>query len=106
MCDKAFPYDARYFINGTGDDLDVLFFILLLISAEKNISGKKCVTKVVLYCRVRMNKSQLLYFSGIITCLLYEFSSSETPFIACAGLGIAGVIVVWLTVSEPKQVMR
>lgn len=34
---------------------------------------------------------------------LFEFSSSETPFIACATVGLIGVIIVLLTVSEPKQ---
>jgi DHA1 family multidrug resistance protein-like MFS transporter len=34
---------------------------------------------------------------------LYEFSSSEAPFIACAGVGLIGVLVVLLMVSEPKQ---
>jgi len=34
---------------------------------------------------------------------LYEFSSSEAPFIACASVGLIGVLVVLLMVSEPKQ---
>ena len=34
---------------------------------------------------------------------LYEFSSSEAPFIACACVGLIGVLVVLLMVSEPKQ---
>lgn len=34
---------------------------------------------------------------------LYEFSSSEAPFIACAGVGLIGVFVVLLMVSEPKK---
>ena len=37
---------------------------------------------------------------------LYEFSSSEAPFIACAGVGLIGVLVVLLMVSEPKQGLR
>lgn len=37
---------------------------------------------------------------------LYEFSSSEAPFIACAGVGLIGVLVVLLIVSEPKQGLR
>lgn len=37
---------------------------------------------------------------------LYEFSSHEAPFIACAGVGLIGVLVVWLMVSEPKQGLR
>lgn len=34
---------------------------------------------------------------------LYEFSSSEAPFIACAGVGLIGVLIVLFTVKEPKQ---
>ena len=37
---------------------------------------------------------------------LYEFSSFESPFIACAGVGLIGVLVVSLMVSEPKQGLR
>jgi len=37
---------------------------------------------------------------------LYEFSSSEMPFIACALVGLAGVLVVLVTVSEPKQALK
>jgi len=37
---------------------------------------------------------------------LYEFSSSEAPFIACASVGLIGVLVVLLMVSEPKQGLR
>ncbi|MGD8505960.1 MAG: MFS transporter [Candidatus Bathyarchaeota archaeon] len=37
---------------------------------------------------------------------LYEFSSSEAPFIACAGVGLIGVFIVLLMVSEPKQGLR
>lgn len=37
---------------------------------------------------------------------LYEFSSFEAPFIACAGVGLIGVLVVSLMVSEPKQSLR
>jgi len=37
---------------------------------------------------------------------LYEFSSSEAPFIACTGVGLIGVLVVLLMVSEPKQGLR
>ena len=37
---------------------------------------------------------------------LYEFSSFESPFIACAGVGLIGVLVVSLMVSEPKQSLR
>ena len=35
--------------------------------------------------------------------LLYEFSSSESPFIACSIVGLFGALVVLLTVSEPKE---
>jgi len=34
---------------------------------------------------------------------LYEFSSSQTPFIACAAISLIGVLIVLLLVSEPKQ---
>ena len=34
---------------------------------------------------------------------LYEFSSSEMPFIACALVGFIGVVIVLLMVSEPKE---
>ncbi|MCS7125035.1 MAG: MFS transporter [Candidatus Bathyarchaeota archaeon] len=34
---------------------------------------------------------------------LYEFSSSETPFIACFIVGLIGVLVVLFAVSEPKN---
>jgi len=37
---------------------------------------------------------------------LYEFSSSEAPFLACAGVGLIGVLVVLLMVSEPKHGLR
>ncbi len=37
---------------------------------------------------------------------LYEFSSSEAPFIACAGVGLIGVFVVLLLVSEPRHGLR
>jgi len=37
---------------------------------------------------------------------LYEFSSFESPFIACAVVGLIGVLVVSLLVSEPKQGLR
>ncbi len=37
---------------------------------------------------------------------LYEFSSSEAPFLACAGVGLVGVLVVLLLVSEPEQGLR
>jgi len=38
--------------------------------------------------------------------LLYEFSSSEAPFMACAGVGLIGAFVVLLMVSEPKQSLQ
>ncbi len=34
---------------------------------------------------------------------LYEFSSLESPFIACASVGLIGALVVLLIVSEPKE---
>ncbi len=34
---------------------------------------------------------------------LYEFSFSEAPFIACAGVGLVGILVVVLLVFEPEQ---
>jgi len=37
---------------------------------------------------------------------LYEFSSSQSPFIAAATVGLIGVLVVFLTVSEPKKGLR
>jgi len=37
---------------------------------------------------------------------LYEFSFSGAPFIACAGAGLIGVLVVSLLISEPKQGLR
>lgn len=37
---------------------------------------------------------------------LYEFSSSEAPFLACFGVGLIGVLVVLLMVSEPRQGLR
>lgn len=37
---------------------------------------------------------------------LYEFSSFESPFIACAGVGLIGVLVVSLMVSKPKQSLQ
>lgn len=37
---------------------------------------------------------------------LYEFSSSETPFVACAILGMIGVVTVLLMVSEPKGAFK
>ena len=37
---------------------------------------------------------------------LYEFSSSEAPFMACAGVGLIGALVVLLMVSEPKQSLQ
>jgi DHA1 family multidrug resistance protein-like MFS transporter len=37
---------------------------------------------------------------------LYEYSSSEMPFVACALLGVAGVLIVLATVSEPKQGLK
>lgn len=37
---------------------------------------------------------------------LYEFSSSEAPFIACAGVGLIGVLVVSLMISEPRKGLR
>lgn len=37
---------------------------------------------------------------------LYEFSISESPFIACAAVGLIGVVVVLLTVSEPRKSLQ
>ncbi|MCW3981846.1 MAG: MFS transporter, partial [Candidatus Bathyarchaeota archaeon] len=37
---------------------------------------------------------------------LYEFISSESPFVACALVGLIGVLVVIFTVSEPKRGLR
>ena len=37
---------------------------------------------------------------------LYEFSSSEAPFLACAGVGLIGVLVVLVLVSEPRQSLQ
>ncbi len=37
---------------------------------------------------------------------LYEFSSSEMPFVACALVGLAGVFIVLVTVSEPKRGLK
>jgi len=34
---------------------------------------------------------------------LFEYSSTETPFVACTTVGLIGVVLVLLMVSEPKQ---
>ena len=47
-----------------------------------------------------------LVLGSTVGGFLYEFSSSEAPFIACAGVGLIGVLVVLLMVSEPKQGLR
>jgi DHA1 family multidrug resistance protein-like MFS transporter len=44
-----------------------------------------------------------LVLGSAVGGFLYEFSFSEAPFIACAGVGLVGVLVVLLLVSEPKQ---
>ncbi len=44
-----------------------------------------------------------LVVGSTIGGFLWEFSSSEMPFIACSVAGLIGVIIVLLMVSEPKQ---
>lgn len=44
-----------------------------------------------------------LVVGSTIGGFLYEFSSTEMPFIACAIAGFVGVIIVLLMVSEPKR---
>lgn len=47
-----------------------------------------------------------LVIGSTVGGFLYEFHSSEIPFVACATIGFIGVFVVLLTVSEPKQDLK
>lgn len=44
-----------------------------------------------------------LVLGATVGGFLYEFSSLESPFITCAGLGFIGVLVVLLTINESKH---
>lgn len=44
-----------------------------------------------------------LVLGATVGGFLYEFSSPESPFITCAAVGLIGVLVVLLTIHEPKH---